>query len=226
MKQLKTYELFSFLKKRPKNPYLEKIKELDLEIKSHFKNVKTSTIPIASFITSDEDSRMIWNFNHLGEDVEISCWVENEKLNTLYTVVGGSSLQSLMQPKGLGPHSSVINQVNNVIELDRCNKEINLKVAELAEEITKEDIEFAFNEIEDLECVSDFRVYHSSRTGNGGYNSIYPVIFVRFKVNRRLIDPEFNYLLDGIVSQVESVYNITAQVDERENNYSIVLKKK
>ncbi len=219
MKQLKTYELFSFLKKRPKNPYLEKIKELDLEIKSHFKNVKTSTIPIASFITSDEDSRMIWNFNHLGEDVEISCWVENEKLNTLYTVVGGSSLQSLMQPKGLGPHSSVIKQVNNVIELDRFNKEINLKVAELAEEITKEDIEFAFNEIEDLECVSDFRVYHSSINRS-------PVIFVRFKVNRRFIDPEFNSLLDRIVSQVESVYNVTAQVDERENNYSIVLKKK
>ena len=94
-----------------------------------------------------------------------------------------------------------------------------MKVAELAEEITKEDIEFAFNEIEDLECVSDFRVYHSSI-------NISPVIFVRFKVNRRLIDPEFNYLLDGIVSQVESVYNVTAQVDERENNYSIVLKKK
>ena len=210
MKQLKTYELFSFLKRE--DPLLKKMRELDQEIRSNFKNVQVTK----------EDSKTIWDFKHLGEDVKISCSthcfsVGGERLIVLYTV-DNSSTHSIYFERNCVDHQT---EVEFVINLVRERREVE----SLEKEITKEDIEFAFSEIADLEYVSEFQVYYF-------YRKIEPVVCVQFMVEN---DLNIDSLLDGMISQVKSVYGVDVILEKRKGSttdifdymtYRVIIKKK
>lgn len=210
MKQLKTYELFSFLKRE--DPLLKKMRELDQEIRSNFKNVQVTK----------EDDKTIWDFKHLGEDVKISCSthcfsVGGERLIVLYTV-DNSSTHSIYFERNCVDHQT---EVEFVINLVRERREVE----SLEKEITKEDIEFAFSEIADLEYVSEFQVYYF-------YRKIEPVVCVQFMVEN---DLNIDSLLDGMISQVKSVYGVDVILEKRKGSttdifdymtYRVIIKKK
>lgn len=210
MKQLKTYELFSFLKRE--DPLLKKMRELDQEIRSNFKNVQVTK----------EDSKTIWDFKHLGEDVKISCSTHcfsfsGERLIVLYTV-DNSSTHSIYFERNCVDHQT---EVEFVINLVRERREVE----SLEKEITKEDIEFAFSEIADLEYVSEFQVYYF-------YRKIEPVVCVQFMVEN---DLNIDSLLDGMISQVKSVYGVDVILEKRKGSttdifdymtYRVIIKKK
>ncbi len=210
MKQLKTYELFSFLKRE--DPLLKKMRELDQEIRSNFKNVQVTK----------EDSKTIWDFKHLGEDVKISCSTHcfsfsGERLIVLYTV-DNSSTHSIYFERNCVDHQT---EVEFVINLVRERREVE----SLEKEITKEDIEFAFSEIADLEYVSEFQVYYF-------YRKIEPVVCVQFMVDG---DLNIDSLLDGMISQVKSVYGVDVILEKRKGSttdifdymtYRVIIKKK
>jgi hypothetical protein len=210
MKQLKTYELFSFLKRE--DPLLKKMRELDQEIRSNFKNVQVTK----------EDDKTIWDFKHLGEDVKISCSTHcfsfsGERLIVLYTV-DNSSTHSIYFERNCVDHQT---EVEFVINLVRERREVE----SLEKEITKEDIEFAFSEIADLEYVSEFQVYYF-------YRKIEPVVCVQFMVDG---DLNIDSLLDGMISQVKSVYGVDVILEKRKGSttdifdymiYRVIIKKK